>query len=110
MVFMILCVCTAQRASALYEFCPADVRIISANNEATAKIGFQLAALGPRSVSATIALDTTAGWFTGAVPQTALVERDRQYKGPSSEFMMRDWVSPIMYMQFVVRPISATVS
>ncbi len=99
-VFLGLCLCATQRADALYAFCPADVRIIPAGADAAAKFGFELTALGPRSVSAVIAFDTTDGWFTAAVPQTSLTEKDRHYKGPSSEFNMRDWISPVMYVQF----------
>lgn len=104
-VFVGLWIGATQRAEALYEFCPADVRIIPASAEPTAKFGFELTALGQRNVSAVIAFDTTGGWFTAAVPQTSITEKDRHYKGPSSEFVMRDWVSPFMHVQFP-RPVS----
>jgi hypothetical protein len=95
-----MCIGAMQRADALYEFCPVDVRIMPAGADPAAKFGFELAALGPRNVSAVIAFDTTGGWFTAAVPQAVIAEKDRHYKGPSSEFIMRDWVSPVMYVQF----------
>jgi hypothetical protein len=47
-----------------------------------------------------VALDTNAGWFTVDVPTATLREKDRHYKGPSADFVKRDWASDIMYVRF----------
>lgn len=101
--FAVLFLLSMHRALALYEFCPTDIRTaaVSPKADGSATVyGFQLTALGPRSVSATIAFDTDAGWFTAQVPSTTLAQKERHYTGQFSDFTMRDWISPIMYLQF----------
>lgn len=102
-VFFAALFLSMHRALALYEFCPTDIRSapVAPKTDGSATIyGFQLTALGPRSATATIAFDTDAGWFTAQVPTTTLVQKDRHYVGKFSEFTLRDWVSPTMYLQF----------
>ncbi|HET9392354.1 MAG TPA: energy transducer TonB [Candidatus Rubrimentiphilum sp.] len=62
--------------------------------------GFELVALGPRTVDATITFDTDAGWFKILVPPITLTERDRHYNGPSNGFVDPEWVSPATYVRF----------
>lgn len=95
------------RAQALLEFCPATLKTQAVGDAATQTVGkaaalygFNLSAMGPRSVAATLAFDTSAGWFEVEVPQIALVEKDRHYTSISASFVRRDFVSPIMYVRF----------
>jgi hypothetical protein len=106
----------AQPAEARVEFCPASLRI-EAVGEGPAKrpavtFGFELVALGPRTLDATIAFDTDAGWFTATVPPVTLTERDRHYNGPSNGFVDPEWVSPTTSVRFPksVRVLHAWVS
>lgn len=100
-------------AQAMIEFCPAALHVQavgaqSADDATPAAVyGFNLTALAPRSVSATVAFDTSAGWFTIDVPQTALTEKDRHYTMRGVRFMRRDYVSPVMYVRF---PQSVTLN
>ncbi len=93
-------------ASAISEFCPATLNIravgVGASSESTpAQVyGFDLGAVAPRALTATLAFDTSGGWYTLAVPQTELTEKDRHYTSPSATFIRRDYVSPIMYVRF----------
>ena len=70
--------------------------------------GIELSAYGPRTiVSAKLAFDTTAGWFTADVPQTALIEKDRHYANASAAFTRHDWITPVMYVRF---PVPAAIA
>ncbi|HEY9181341.1 MAG TPA: TonB family protein [Candidatus Baltobacteraceae bacterium] len=92
-------------ASAMAEFCPAHltyeaVAPDSPNPPPAQLYGFDLSALTSRTLtSATLAFDTTAGWYTVAVPSTALSAKVRHYTGNLS-FAERDYVSPKMYVRF----------
>lgn len=112
-VFMAALCCAAlfafshARAQAMIEFCPATLHVqpvreatTPANRSAAALYGFNLSAMGPRSVNVTLAFDTSAGWFEVDVPQVVLAEKDRHYTSISAMFVRRDFVSPIMYVRF----------
>jgi TonB family protein len=90
------------RASAVVEYCPAHLSYQPVGNEKTAALfGIELTALGPRKVTAaTLAFDTSRGWYTVQIPALQIAEKDRHYTSPSAEFMRRDWVSPILYVRF----------
>ena len=62
--------------------------------------GFELTAEGARSVTATVAFDTDAGWFVASIPSTTLQAKERHYDSPSASFVKRNWISPIMYLKF----------
>jgi hypothetical protein len=98
-VFIAALVCAAlfgmahRRASATVEFCPAslDLEEIAAHSDSkpvAALYAFDLSAFGPRTISATLVFDTSAGWFTVDVPDTTLVGDGK------------NWHSPTMYVQF----------
>jgi len=90
-------------ALATAEFCPARLamRPIDGGAATGSRIfGFNLSAQGPRTVTAMLAFDTDAGWFTAAVPPVAIAEKDRRYTSPWADFMRRDFVSEKMYLQF----------
>jgi len=76
---------SAQNAQALAEFCPARLALKAVGSTtATARgpaslFGFELSAMGPRSVGAMLAFDTSGGWFTAAVPPIALTENVLHY-------------------------------
>ena len=92
-------------ANAMFEFCPATLKYGQVN---ASLYGFELTALGSRTISsATLAFDTSAGWYTVDVSMLNIVEKDRHYTGPSGSFVRRDYVSPIMYARF---PKPLTVS
>lgn len=109
--------CALRPASATAEFCPAmlDYQRTGASETLPSReaspsgngaipaplYGFELTALDTRTITnATLAFDTTAGWFTVRVPMVTLAEKDRHYTGPSSTFVRRDYVSPLMYVRF----------
>ncbi len=104
-----LCILALPRqAQAMIEFCPAMLNRdpVGAPDPkgplpAAALYGFDLYALGPRSVeSATLAFDTTAGWYTVKVPAVAITEKLRHYTSAVVRFVRRGWVSPTMYVRF----------
>ncbi len=106
-----LCVIASpHRAQAMIEFCPAVLHRAPVGTAdpkgplpAAALYGFDLSALGARSLDrATLAFDTTAGWFTAKVPAVAFGEKLRHYTSVTVRFVRRDWVSPIMYVRFPV--------
>lgn len=85
-------------ASAMVEFCPAHLNYAKAG---PGLYGFDLSAASARTVtSTTLLFDTSAAWYSVGVPNVALVEKDRPYTGPSSSFVRRDYVSPVMYVHF----------
>lgn len=94
------------RAQAMLEFCPATLHVeavvahASHDTGPAAVYGFNLSALAPRSVSATLAFDTSAGWFTADVPAVTLAEKDRHYTLRGGRFVHPDYVSPVMYLRF----------
>jgi len=96
--------CAVGRCEARVEFCPASLRMEAVGEgpakRADAMFGFELVALGPRTVSATIAFDTDGGWFTAVVPPVTLTERDRHFNGPSNGFVDPEWISPTTYVRF----------
>lgn len=108
--------CMHRAASAMAEFCPAvleyqragsgEALTNDADNGATQApsaplYAFELQALGARTITnATLAFDTTGGWFTVSVPATTLTVKERHYTGPSSTFVRRDYVSQMMYARF----------
>ena len=90
-------------ARATAEFCPARLTMRPIDGDAATgsrMFGFDLSAQGPRTVTAMLAFDTDAGWFTAAVPPVAIGEKDRHYTSPWADFMRRDFVSAKMYLQF----------
>lgn len=115
-----LLACVHRPASAMVEFCPAELTYehvkdtaalvrqqssttaVGETAPATSSLyGIELGALGARSVTAaTLAFDTDAGWYTADVPSVDLVEKNRHYSGPSVSFVRHDWISPIMYVRF----------
>jgi hypothetical protein len=94
----------AQHAEARVEFCPVSLRTEAVGEGPAGRLaamyGFELVALGPRTVGATITFDTDSGWFTIAVPPITLTERDRHFNGPSNGFVVPEWISPTTYVRF----------
>lgn len=95
------------RAQAMIEFCPATLQVAPVKTDAAQKddspsavYGFDLSAMGPRSVKATLAFDTSAGWYTVDLQPVTLVEKPRHYTSVSAYFVRRDFVSPVMYVRF----------
>jgi TonB family protein len=91
-------------ASAMAEFCPAELSYKAVGSESatpqTAQLyGFHLSALTARTIDATLAFDTSAGWFTVQVPQTRLSPKVTHYIGELT-FVERDYLSPKMYVRF----------
>jgi hypothetical protein len=111
-VFVAALICAAffvtwhGRAQAMTEFCPARLHIAGVSPDGVGHAaprslyGFDLFALGSRNVSATIAFDTSAGWFEIDVPQQPLTLKLRHYHTPYVKFVRRDYVSPVIYVQF----------
>lgn len=102
------------RAQAMIEFCPARLNIapvktdVAQKDDAPAALyGFDLEAMGPRSLTATLAFDTSGGWFKIDVPPVTLTERVRHYTSVSAYFTRTDFVSPVMYVRF---PQAVTLS
>jgi TonB family protein len=93
-------------AKAMIEFCPAtfNYQAVGQSEEArtpAALYGFELSALGPRTITtATLAFDTDAGWFTVDVPGVTLIRKARHYSEPYISFVRHDYVSPIFYARF----------
>ncbi|HLI94764.1 MAG TPA: TonB family protein [Candidatus Baltobacteraceae bacterium] len=98
--------CAHRPASAALEYCPArlDARAVGQSvpsKNPAALYGFELTGLAPRTIAtATLAFDTSAGWYTVDVPSVALVEKDRHYSAPWVDFIRHDYVSPVMYVRF----------
>jgi TonB family protein len=93
-------------ASAMAEFCPATLNYQRVGPD-TAKdqpgdlYGFNLSALGPRTISsAVLAFDTSAGWYTVEVPGMPISEKERHYSNPTVSFVRHDYVSPKLYVRF----------
>lgn len=104
----------------MVEFCPAvlqyarvgsDTSLIrqqssrdsdgKATTETSSLFGFELTALGPRTLTATrLAFDTSGGWYTLDVPSIALSAKERHYSAPWVKFIRRDYVSPVLYVHF----------
>lgn len=86
------------------EFCPATLSIQAIGTPSASTpaqvYGFELDGAAPRPLTATLAFDTSDGWYTLTVPKTQLAEKDRHYTSPSATFIRRDYVSPIMYVRF----------
>ncbi len=108
-VFLSLLLCAGflalnHRAALAYaEFCPARLNIqkVDPASDGSAQVyGFELEAYGPRTVLASLAFDTAAGWFTADLPRVDLTEKDRTYYGPWTSFVRREWASPVMYLRF----------
>lgn len=111
-VFLVVALATAAfisgngRVSALAEFCPAHLTIQAVSPDPAATrgpaslFGFELNALGARTVSATLAFDTNAGWFKVSTPPVTLTERDRHYSEMFGHATVPDWVSSVMYVHF----------
>lgn len=59
--------------------------------------------MGPRSVSATLAFDTSAGWFTAVVPSVVLGQGALHYTEMFGRLTLPDWASPVMYARFPTR-------
>ncbi len=100
-----LSLATGVAARAMAEFCPARLAVRPIDDApvtGSRLYGFDLIAQGPRSVTAMLALDTDAGWFTATVPPVIIGEKDRHYTSPWADFVRRDWVSPKMYLRFPV--------
>lgn len=68
-------------------------------SEPAALYGFQLTAEGgARSVSATLALDTDAGWFAAAIPQTPLLPFRAKIATNYSTYEKQYWRSQKLYV------------
>lgn len=104
-----LLLCLHARAQAEVELCPAGLATAPVGGQSGPAnlYGFDLRALGPRTVQATLAFDTNAGWYTADVPATTLAEKDRHYTSISAEFVRHDFVSPVMYVRF---PAAVTIA
>lgn len=106
-------VCSHRPASAMVEFCPATLKYQRVGPESAKKdpakiYGFELTALGTRTViSATLAFDTSAGWYTLDVPAITLYAKERRYTAPWVSFTRRDFVSPVLYVRF---PTAVTIA
>lgn len=94
-------------AQALVEICPAEVAMqtVDAEHEGppapAALYGLQLTTEGgARSVRATLALDTDAGWFTAAIPQTPLVAFRAKMSTRYATYEKQYWRSPKIYVDF----------
>ena len=100
---------TTQNAQALAEFCPARLALKAVASTASTTrgpaslFGFELSAMGPRSVGATLAFDTSGGWFTATVPPVALTESDMHYTEMFGKLTLPEWDSPVMYARFPSR-------
>lgn len=89
------------RAMAITEYCPAVITVAPVGTSAQASVyGFELSALSPRTVSADVAFDTSAGWFSAHVPESQLSETSHYYAAPWGAFVRDLAVSPVMYVQF----------
>lgn len=96
------------RAQALTEFCPAGMSIkpVGTNGDGllgdtTASLyGFELTAMGARTVSGTLAFDTDKGWYTAQVPAVPLAAKVRHYSTPYVKYTEQDFVSQRMYVRF----------
>lgn len=119
--------CDRRPAMAIAEFCPATLQyehaadtpallrrqsasdsVGDAQPRTASLFGIELSAYGPRTiVNAKLAFDTSAGWFTADVPQTAFIEKDRHYSNASAAFTRHDWITPVMYVRF---PVQATIA
>lgn len=111
-VIVIALICAAfflafhRPASAMVEFCPAHLDYArvgpdNAGDQPGALYGFNLSALGTRTLAqTTLAFDTSAGWFTVDVPAVTLDAKERHYHSATVSFMRRDYVSPAMYVRF----------
>lgn len=104
----------------MMEFCPASLsyervgsetalirqqsskdNVGKSNAETSSLYGFELRALGPRTITkATLAFDTSAGWYTIDVPAVTLIEKDRHYSAPWVSFTRHDYVTPVFYVHF----------
>jgi TonB family protein len=63
--------------------------------------GIEITDAQPRTVTrGTLAFDTSAGWFTAAVANLTIQEKDRHYSAPSISFVRHDYVSPKIYARF----------
>ncbi|HET6895690.1 MAG TPA: hypothetical protein VFH72_09955, partial [Candidatus Baltobacteraceae bacterium] len=72
-----------------------------ATTETSSLFGFELTALGPRTLPATrLAFDTSGGWYTLDVPALTLAAKERHYSAPWVKFIRRDYVSPVLYVHF----------
>lgn len=92
------------QAEAMTEFCPATIQLRAVGGVPAASpaqiYGFELDAAGPRTVMATLYVDTKQGWFTADVPNVQLTEKERTYQGDFIEYQDHEWASPTMYLQF----------
>lgn len=101
-----LFLCAHRPATAMVESCPAVLSYQAVGQSygsdvPTAWYGLELTALGPRTItSATLAFDTSAGWFTISVPAVAVTQSDRHYSGSSAAITHHDYVSQVMYARF----------
>ncbi|MDQ2872075.1 MAG: hypothetical protein M3R35_02975 [Candidatus Eremiobacteraeota bacterium] len=102
----ILCagVLTTTRADAEFEFCPARLSElhevgVSANTP-SALYSFTVDALSTRTVSADLAVRSSAGWFTVPVSTTALIAHETRYQSSMQDFTRTSYVSPVVYARF----------
>jgi hypothetical protein len=92
-------------AHAAVEFCPATLQYERVDPHL---YGFELSALGPRTItSATLAFDTSGGWFTVDVPGVSLIAKERHYVSASGPLIRKEYVAPEFYARF---PIAVSVS
>ncbi len=100
----LLFVCGHRPAWAIAEFCPANLeypQAVGTSRVSSAVYGFRLTASDGRTIaSATLAFDTSAGWYTATVPAVTLNPKVRHFSANWVSFTRRDYVSPIMYVRF----------
>jgi len=95
---------TQASARAEIEFCPAGLNglhpLQAAKGEPAALFSYTLTALGPRTVTGQLAVQTDRGWFTAPVPSSLLTRHESHYVSRLQDFTRVDFVSPLLYVQF----------
>ena len=93
------------QAKADGEFCPAWLYLKPVGVNGTpytgALYGFTLNAGTPKTVSATLALETESSWYSVAVPAEAIAPATRHFIEPDGAHRaLPAWASPVMYLRF----------
>lgn len=102
-IFLTCMALQTHRASALAEFCPAQIEHVQPADAAKAPAAvyrFTLAAEGVRSVNGTAMIDTDHGWYTVDFPLTALTLHTIAYSGPTIKYTEASFYSDALYVQF----------
>jgi hypothetical protein len=93
------------RAEAVVEHCPAAVIGFHAvaepgSGNASKTYGFKVGALGERTVSGTIAIETDAGWFTATFPSHHLYESTRSLDVGGHSYGLTAYTEPTLFVSF----------